>query len=616
MRKLELLSPARDAETGRIAILAGADAVYIGAPAFGARAAATNSIESIAELCAFAHRYRARVYVTMNTIVYEQELPQVEEMVWRLYSAGVDALIVQDMAYLMMKLPPIALHASTQCDIRTPEKAAMLAQAGFSQLVLPREFTLEEIRAAAEAAGVPIEVFVHGALCVSYSGDCQAGYAAMGRSANRGECPQICRLSFDLTDSAGNKVAPAKHYLSLRDLNRSTQLAELADAGATSFKIEGRLKDARYVANVTAAYSRALDALIAESDGKYCRASAGRSECSFTPDLNATFNRGYTSYFLKGARPDLRMASLDTPKWTGSEVGKVRRTGLRGGAFEASLTRELANGDGLGFFDGDGTFHGFRLNKVEGSVLYPATALTALKPGMTLLRNSDKTFLARLDAPDAGCRRTITVDFRLEAVDDTHIALSAGDERGCSATVNIECPAQEARSPQEEARQRTMSKLGDTIYTAGTLDDKLGSRFVPLSVLAEGRRSLIAALDTVAEATYSYDRRKPMALAEDAFVALAPLTYHDNIANTKAKEFYASHGAVVKEKALEASRMPEGDVTVMTTRYCIRRELGACLREKNARKLPTPLYLRNPSGTYRLDFDCARCGMKVVRTKS
>ncbi|MDE6196977.1 MAG: U32 family peptidase, partial [Muribaculaceae bacterium] len=242
MRPLELLAPARDAAIGRIAILAGADAVYIGAPAFGARAAATNDIESIAGLTAFAHRFRAKVYVTMNTIIYDSEIDQARDMVWQLYAAGVDALIVQDMAYLMMDLPPIALHASTQCDIRTPEKARRLARAGFSQLVLPREFSLSQIAEARQAAGIPVEIFVHGALCVSYSGDCQAGFMAMGRSANRGECPQMCRLPYELTDAAGNAVGPEKHYLSLRDLNRMENLGELADAGASSFKIEGRLK--------------------------------------------------------------------------------------------------------------------------------------------------------------------------------------------------------------------------------------------------------------------------------------------------------------------------------------------------------------------------------------
>ncbi len=272
-RTLELLAPARNAEIGRIAVLAGADAVYIGAPSFGARAAAVNSVDDIAGLCRFAHMYRAKVYVTMNTILYDDELQQAEALVHKLYAAGVDALIVQDMAYLSMNIPPIALHASTQCDIRTPEKAAMLAKAGFAQLVLPREFNADEIKACAESAGVPVEVFIHGALCVSYSGDCQAGFVATGRSANRGTCPQMCRLPYELIDSEGCEVAPKKHYLSLRDLNRSNDLAELIEAGASSFKIEGRLKDARYVANVTKMYSDLLYGICAQSGGELVRSS-------------------------------------------------------------------------------------------------------------------------------------------------------------------------------------------------------------------------------------------------------------------------------------------------------------------------------------------------------
>lgn len=366
MRTLELLSPARTAEIGRTAILAGADAVYIGAPAFGARAAATNTVEDIKELTAFAHQYRAKVYVTLNTILYDDELAEAEHLVHQLYSAGVDALIVQDMAYLEMKLPPIALHASTQCDIRTPEKAALLAKAGFSQLVLPREFTLEEIKTTAETAGVPVEVFVHGALCVSFSGDCQAGCVATGRSANRGACPQMCRLPYELIDETGKRVAPPKHYLSLRDLNQMSNLASLVDAGASSFKIEGRLKDARYVANVTAAYSRELNRMIASSGGTLRRSSFGQSDPGFEPDLRRTFNRGYTNYFLNGRQG--RRASLDTPKWAGMEIGTVSHPyDSRRGSFMARLSDNVANGDGLGYFDNSGNFNGFRLNRAAGS---------------------------------------------------------------------------------------------------------------------------------------------------------------------------------------------------------------------------------------------------------
>ncbi len=616
MHSLELLAPARDASVGRIAILAGADAVYIGAPAFGARAAAGNSVADIAALAAFAHRFRARVYVTMNTILFDNELEEARRLVWQLYSAGVDALIVQDMAYLEMDLPPIALHASTQCDIRTPEKAALLASAGFSQLVLPREFTLAEIKAAREAAGVPVEVFVHGALCVSYSGDCQAGQAAMGRSANRGVCPQMCRLPYELVDRNGKPVGPEKHYLSLRDLDRRDDLADLIDAGASSFKIEGRLKDARYVANVTAAYSRALNEIIARRTD-LCRSSVGTSECGFSPDPDRTFNRGYTDYFLRGTSRARRMASIDTPKWAGLPVGNSTSLPDKRGAFTAKLTEKLSNGDGLGYFDKAGTFHGFRLNKVEGSRLYAVGELPGLAPGTPLYRNSDKAFFDILDRPDASCTRTIEINITLSGADDDHIVLSAQDDRGCRAEIVAESKWQEAKTPQADARRKTLSRLGDTIYRLGTLDDRLGNRFVAASVIAKARRNLISALDTTADATYIYDRRRTSTLPSDAFASLKPLTYHDNVANRLAERFYLSHGATIAERALECTPAKNHDeeLTVMTTRYCIRRELGACLREKNAHSLPSPLFLRNKSGLYRLDFDCARCGMKVVKTQ-
>lgn len=616
-RKLELLAPARDASVGRIAILAGADAVYIGAPAFGARASAGNDVAEIAGLVAFAHQFRARIYVTMNTILFEDELEKARELVWELYRAGVDALIVQDMAYLMMDLPPIALHASTQCDIRTPEKAAMLAAAGFSQLVLPRELSLGQIQATAEAAGVPVEVFVHGALCVSYSGDCQAGCVAMGRSANRGVCPQMCRLPYRLTDAEGRDVGPEKHYLSLRDLNQCDRLPDLIKSGASSFKIEGRLKDARYVANVTAAYSRALDDYIRNYKG-YERSSAGTAVCGFKPNLDNTFNRGYTHYFLDG-RPSasVRMASIDTPKWAGAYVGKIiSGFDSRSRSFAAALSVPLANGDGLGYFDADSRYVGFRLNRVENGKhqarLFSASDLKDLKPGTRLYRNNNKAFLDQLDCADAGCSRTLKVRFALRPIDKGYICVSAADERECRAEIAVQSEFQEAGKPQEETRIKTFSKLGGTIYAYDGLDDSLGNRFIPLSVLTQARRDVLAALDADAAATYSFERRKDSALASDAFAGLPPLTYHDNVANSLSRRFYESHGARIASEAIEVAP-PEGDVVVMTTRYCIRRELGACLKEADVTRLPHPLFLCNPSGKYRLDFDCGRCGMTVVK---
>lgn len=612
MRKLELLAPARNLNTGRIAILAGADAVYIGAPAFGARASATNSIGDIKELVRFAHRFRAKVYVTLNTILFDNEIEEARRLVCELYESGVDALIIQDMAYLMMDIPSIALHASTQCDIRTPEKAKFLADSGFSQLVLPREFSLTEIKDVAEAVDVPVEVFVHGALCVSYSGDCQAGAVAMGRSANRGVCPQMCRLKYELTDKNGKVVSPSKHYLSLKDLNQSASLKELIDAGATSFKIEGRLKDERYVANVTAEYSRLLNQIIEHSDGVLSRTSFGRTDCGFTPNLLKTFNRGYTSYFLTDST--LRIANIDTPKFIGTPVGKVKSiTDTNNFCICADLHDNLANGDGLAYFDKYGEFHGFRLNRVEGDKLYPATPVEDIYPGCTLYRNYDKNFLDRISTDTGSCIRTISVEITLDKSNDNQIVISAKDERGISAELSVTVNAQDANTPQEVQRRKVFTKTGGTIYRVSDVIDKLGNIFIPASVLTEIRRQLLDTLDKNAESSYTREYRKNNTLCENQFSGKS-MTYHDNVANKLATDFYESHCAKIIQPAIEVHK-PDGDIVVMTTRYCIRKELGACLKESQSGRLPSPLFLKNDSGKYRLDFDCKRCGMSIVKCK-
>ncbi len=593
---LELLAPARNVEIARTAILCGADAVYIGAPAFGARAAATNPVSEIEELCAFAHIFGVRVYVTMNTILYDSELEAARNIVWELYNAGVDALIVQDMAYLMMDLPPIALHASTQCDIRTPEKARMLADAGFSQLVLPREFTPEQIRRVRQAAGVPVEVFIHGARCVSYSGDCQMGFVATGRSANRGTCPQMCRLPFELIDDKGRAVGPVRHYLSLSDM-RTDNIGTLIEAGATSFKIEGRLKDARYVANAVAAYSRALDQYIAEHP-RYCRASSGKSAPGFEPDLDKEFFRRPNG---GGTR-----ATLASPKDTGSPAASVIQSGSqRSFSFKGT---KLTNGDGLGFFTPDGEFHGFRLNRVDGNRGYAASDIAELKPGMKLYKNFDKEFTDTLDA--ARPVRTLTVNFTLEP-DENGFKLTA--ESGKEKTsVKTETPIQNARTPQTEPRLRLLSRLGDTNFELGTVTDKLGDTFIPASVLTAARRQTLDALEQQLISTHQRDHRRPSALTPTTLAALPPLTYHDNVANHLAQKFYTTHGATVAQKAIEVEPRT-GEVRVMQTPYCIRAELGACLKEKNAATLPRNLYLRNTSGTYRIDTHCPTCTMTITK---
>ena len=607
--RLELLAPARNAAIAMDALMCGADAVYMGAPAFGARAAAGNDVADIARVVETAHGFGARVYVTMNTILYDNELEQARAIVRSLYEAGVDALIVQDMAYLEMDLPPIALHASTQCDIRSATRAAMLEKAGFSQLVLARELTLDEIREVRAATTVPLEAFVHGALCVSYSGDCQAGFIATGRSANRGECPQMCRLPYRLTDDAGTDLAPERHYLSLRDMNRIDLLADMADAGVTSFKIEGRLKDAAYVRTVVATYSAALDRVVAASRGRYVRSSFGRSEAGFEPVPAKVFNRGYTSYYLNTPRrAPGSIASLASPKNTGLPVGTVRS--CRGKVIEAKLTETLANGDGLGYFDAEGRYCGFRLNKVEGSRLFAASDVT-IPAGAKLYRNADKLYSYAVAS--ARPARTIAVDMELRAAGSGRVALKLTDERGCHVEICREMPVQEANSPQEEARRRTLFKLGGTIYRPGTLDDRLGNVFIPASALTALRREAVEALDRAWRAAYPFELRRRVEVSPKLMEGITT-TYHDNVANSLAAKFYNDAGAHVEQRAVEVQPAP-GPVRVMTTRYCLRRELGACLRTPSGCSLPSPLYLRAPGINYRLDFDCPNCEMHVIAEK-
>lgn len=607
-RTLELLAPARNAAIAADAIACGADAVYMGAPAFGARAAAGNSVEDIRRVVELAHRFNVRVYVTTNTIIYDSELPAVEALVRQLYDAGVDALIVQDMAYLRMNLPPIALHASTQCDTRTPARAAFLEKAGFSQIVLARELTLDEIRSVRAVTTVPLEAFVHGALCVSYSGDCQAGFMATGRSANRGECPQMCRLSYRLTDAAGRDLAPERHYLSLLDMQRIDMLGEMADAGVSSFKIEGRLKDAAYVRTVVAAYSQALDALVSASAGRYRRASSGRGNAGFQPDVGKVFNRGFTHYFLNGGRRTPgALASMASPKHVGRPVGKVKS--CRGRRITADFTTELHNGDGLGYFDASGRYTGFRLNRVVDAGTLEAASEVNIRPGTELYRNADKAYI---DAVEHACpERTIAVEMELRAVGNDRIALTVTDERGCRAEVCMYADVAPALNSQSDARRRTLERLGGTVYSLGQLQDALGDIFIPASQLTALRRDAIAALDAAQAARYTYDRRRPCRI-EPGDLAGTKTTYHDNVANCDAAAFYAAAGAEIVQRAAEVAR-PAGYMRVMTTRYCLRRELGACLRKPGeALRLPRDLYLRAPGLCYRLEFDCPNCEMHVI----
>lgn len=604
---LELLAPARTADTAIAAVTAGADAVYIGASSHGARRAAANSVAEIGRAAEFAHRFGARIYATVNTIVYDDEIRSVERLVGELYRAGVDALIVQDMALLRMDLPPIELHASTQCDIRDVAKARFLADAGFSRLVLARELSLKEIAEIhAAVPQTPLEAFIHGALCVSYSGDCRASFVTTGRSANRGECAQICRLPFDLVDGSGRQLVSGRHLLSLRDLNRSSVMPELAGAGVTSFKIEGRLKDDAYVKNTVGAYSRILDRLVSESGGRYVRQSAGSVSLGFSPSLEKSFNRGFTPYFLTGRAPAKGMASMASPKAIGQKIGTV--TACNAKFITARLDAPLANGDGLGFFTLAGAFTGFRLNRADGNRLFPASPQT-IPAGTALYRNRDKNFDDQITA--AKTRRTLAVDMSLHLRLPDRLMLEMTDERGVSASVvtTLDSPLQTAVTPQAAPRRKILDKLGATVYHAGRIVDLAGDYFIPASALASLRRDCVEALERASRMTYSYSYRLPE--KPDAGLPQGSvLTVHDNVANRLAREFYSDHGASAIGSAVETGG-DNSQAPVMTTRYCLRRELGKCLREPSGKEWKGPLTLISGPVRLRADFDCQACRMNL-----
>lgn len=615
-RPVELLAPAKNIACGIEAIKHGADAVYIGASRFGARAAAGNSVEDIARLVDFAHQFRARVYVTVNTILKDEELADTEQLAWELYRVGVDALIIQDMALLRLHLPPIPLHASTQMDNRSPEKVAFLTRQGFSQVVLARELSLDEIRRIHEACpSMPLEVFVHGALCVSYSGQCYVSQHCFGRSANRGECAQFCRLKFDLVDRDGRTIEQGKHLLSLKDLNQSDELERLLDAGATSLKIEGRLKDETYVKNVTAYYRKRLDAIIKRRP-EYYRASSGEVTWTFTPQLDKSFNRGFTHYFLNGRNPDI--FSFNTPKSLGEEVGTVKE--IRGRCLIVSGVKPFSNGDGLCFLDEQGRLQGFRVNRVENNKLYPME-MPRIAPRTRLYRNFDQEFERLLSRPSA--ERRIRLEWTLSET-PFGFALQARDEDEVSATLTFELAKEEARSPQEENLKRQLFKLGTTIFVSDVLHLEWSRNwFIPSSVVAEWRRAVIEALESARRAAYPREYRKiptefTRSLAAERQIKDIPsfipaeLTYLANVMNREAEAFYREQGACRIAPAFERAE-PAGAV-LMFCKHCLRYSLGWCPKHGGSRSpFREPYYLVSADGRrFRLEFDCQVCQMKVL----
>ncbi len=610
--KIELLAPARNIECGIEAIKHGADAVYIGGPSFGARSAAGNSIEDIKKLCDYAHLFGVRIYVTLNTILWDSELKSAEALIWQLYNIGVDALIVQDLSLLKMKLPPIALHASTQMDNCTPEKAKWLEATGFKQIVLARETSIEQTRRIAQTVKTPLEAFIHGALCVSYSGRCYASQYCFNRSANRGCCAQFCRLAFDLVDENGNVLVNDKHLLSLKDMNRTQHLEEMMDAGVRSFKIEGRLKDVGYVKNVTAWYRKQIDEIINKRSEDYERASFGTSHLTFTPDVNRSFNRGFTEYFLHG-RAKQPIHSFATPKAIGPAVGKVGRTERNCFTFNplSDLSNELVAGDGLCFIDKEGKLQGFRVNKVEGDKVYPAT-FPPLARGQLLHRNQDFAFDKALAKDTA--KRTLAANITLREVDNGY-ALDMSDESGCHVTLRFDYTHETARTSQRANIERQLTKMGGTPFVVEQVNiETQGERFIPASVLTEWRRLICDRLQTNHLTCYERDRAGNV--KHEALRQLLPneLPFTANVANHLAENFYKEHGVTTIAPAFEIKE-PKGEATLMTCRHCIRFALGICLKE--TKDSPRQLSLRLPDGrTFPLKFDCKNCEMKVLKAES
>lgn len=602
LRKIELLAPAKNLECGLEAINHGADAVYIGAPKFGARSAAGNSLDDIQTLVKHAHLYNARIYVTVNTILKEEELLETEKMIWELYGMGVDALIVQDMGITGLNLPPIPLHASTQTDNRTSDKVKFLANAGFRQVVLARELSLKEIdRIHRENPDVALEAFVHGALCVSYSGQCYVSEACFGRSANRGECAQFCRLSFNMVDADNQVMVSNKHLLSLKDMNQLSQLEALIDAGVSSFKIEGRLKDVSYVKNVTAAYRQKLDEILNRRPD-LIKASSGTCYFDFKPQLDKSFSRGFTHYFVNGRDRDI--ASFDTPKSLGEEMGTVKE--IRGNYLTVAGLKSFNNGDGVCYLDEKGTLQGFRINRVDGNKLF-LQEMPEIKQRTVLYRNYDQEFEKILSRESA--KRKIAVELLLE--DHAFgFSLTLTDEDRNLVTLALPRDKELARSPQTKNLEEQLAKLGNTPFEAIKVEVRFSDNwFIPVSALADLRRKAVDELLTLR--SINYKREVSVWKSTSHAYPQTELTYLGNVMNSKAHSFYAAHG--VKNIAPAFEKQPVEDAVLMFCKHCLRFSMGWCpVHQKGRSPYKEPYYLVSSDGKrFRLSFDCKNCQMKV-----
>ena len=623
--QLELLSPARSADIGIEAINHGADAVYIGGPSFGARTSADNSVQDIGRLVQHAHRFNSRIFVTLNTILRDDELEPARKLAWQLYDAGVDALIIQDMGLLEIALPPIQLHASTQTDIRTPEKARFLQDAGLSQIVLARELTLEQIQAIRAQTQCTLEFFVHGALCVAYSGQCYISHAHTGRSANRGDCSQACRLPYQVMDSQGRFVAHDKHVLSMKDNNQSANLAALVDAGIRSFKIEGRYKDLAYVKNITAHYRKLLDELL-EQRPELARASSGNTTFSFSPDPDQNFNREFTDYFVQGRQQDI--GAFDTPKNPGRHLGYVTQVGPDWVELTTSEPgTELHNGDGLCYYDLQKELVGMAINRAEPASalavdqwrVYPKDPMAGFKDlrrGTELNRNRDMNWVRMLEKKSSD--RRIGVWVRLDETADG-FALQLTDEDGHTGNASVTAAKAPAKNPAqaEHTLREQLGRFGTTLFEPIDMGLNLSQPwFVPASTLNALRRDAVDALEAARAAAYQRPPRAqpvepPVPYPEDT------LTYLANVYNEKARDFYAKHGVKVIAAAYE-SQEEEGEVSLMITKHCVRFSLSLCPKQAKGvtgvqgTVRAEPLTLINGKEKLTLRFDCKPCEMHVV----
>ena len=633
LHQLELLAPARDATIGIEAVNHGADAVYIGGPGFGARSSADNPVHEIARLVKYAHRFNSRVFVTMNTILRDDELESARQLAWQLYDAGVDALIIQDMGLLEIDLPPIQLHASTQTDIRTPEKARFLQDAGLSQIVLARELTLQQIAAIDAALGPQdealnpgraiLEFFVHGALCVAYSGQCFISHAHTGRSANRGDCSQACRLPYEVKDSQGRIVAHDKHVLSMKDNNQSNNLRQIIDAGVRSFKIEGRYKDMAYVKNITAHYRLLLDQILEERP-ELARASSGECSFHFQPDPDQNFNREFTDYFVQGRQEDI--GAFDTPKNPGRPIGHVTQVGTNFVELQTDHAETVIhNGDGLCYLDLQKELVGLQINRAEDMNKMglwrvfpkdPMDSFKDLKRGVQVNRNRDMDWVRGLEKKSAERRISVWLNLDESA---GGLSLTVTDEDGHSGTATLPGPLQDAKDPsQADAKLRdNLSRLGDTLFQP--LDVALnlrGPRFVPASQLNTLRRDAVAQLEAARAAAW---QRLPRATPVEPSVNYPEdtLTYLANVFNHKARDFYARHGVKVIAAAYE-SHEEEGEVSLMITKHCVRYSLSLCPKQAKGvtgvqgTVKAEPMQLINGKEKLTLRFDCKPCEMHVV----